>query len=86
MPRRIIYRPEFDADCAALGGIPAVQKVIAPLIESLIDGPISWGLLDLGTGIRFGRLKGVGAMPALTVTFRIDDDDDVEMLSVSAAP
>jgi hypothetical protein len=83
MPRRIIYRPEFDADCASLGGIPAVQNVIAPLVQSLEDGdPNAFGLLDTNRGIRWARLKAIGNMPSLAVTFRVDQDDDVEMISV----
>jgi hypothetical protein len=85
MPRRVIYRPEFDEDCELLGGIGAVQQVIAPLVQSLEEGdPNGFGYLVMPDGVRFVGIKAIGTMPRLIVTFRVDEDDDVIMLSVSA--
>lgn len=87
MPRRVMYHPDFDADCTLLGGITAVQSVIAPLVAALEDGADvgAFGLLlDVTTGIRWAAIKAVGGMAALIVTFEVDADDDVIMISVTA--
>ena len=85
MSRRVYYRPEFNRDAMLLGGIAAVQRVIAPIIQTLEEGdPTGFGLLDVGTSIRYASTRSVGNMPPLVVTFRIDEDDDVAMLSVTA--
>jgi hypothetical protein len=80
--RRIIYRPEFDADAERLGGIGLVQRVIDPLVEALTNDPYSFGLLNVATGIRYAATKRVGLVQPLIVTFSIDDDGDVFMESV----
>jgi len=84
MPRRVIYRPEFDDDCRLLGGIAAVQEVIDGLVAALEDGadPNAFGLLDVGTGVHYVPIKAVGQMPELLVALMIDEDDDAVMLSV----
>jgi len=85
MPRRIIYRPEFDEDTIPLGGIAAVQRVIAPLLQSLEEGdPTAFGFLEVNTGRRYAGIRAVGTMPALIVAFRVDGDNDVIMESVVA--
>jgi hypothetical protein len=81
MPRRIIYHPEFDGDCAVFGGIAAVQPIIDPLVNALETAPDLgvFSLLSVDTGFRYARLRSVGAMPELVAVFVEDEDGDIVM-------
>jgi hypothetical protein len=80
MARRVVYRLEFDADCAKLGGIAAVQQVIAPLVQSLEDGnPSIFSLFDVAAGKQYAPFRAIGSMPPLVVIFTLDDDGDAIM-------
>jgi hypothetical protein len=84
LARRIIYHPNFDADAIALGGIAAVQRVIAPLIAALEQDPHIFGLLDIASGLRWAALRAAEGMPRLLVTFIVDEDEDVILMSIGA--
>lgn len=82
--RRVIYTPAFDGDTIRLGGIARVQQVIDPLVDAVQRNPEAFSLLDVQTGIRYAVTRKIETMPALIITFTIDDDGDIIMLSVEA--
>ena len=78
---RVIYTPEFDASTIPLGGIAAVQAVIAPLVDVLERDPYVYALqtFSWGASFRYATTVAVGDMPALIVAYTIDADGDVLM-------
>ena len=83
MPR-VVYPPEFDRDCAPLGGVSAVNRVLGPLEDSLLKNPGAFGLLEVDSGIYYGHLKAAQGLPELMISFWVDGDGDVVMGAVKA--
>jgi hypothetical protein len=79
---RIYYHPNFDADAVHLGGIPLTQRLITPVIEILEHSPEAFGLLSVDSGVRYAIIRASRDVPELLLTFIIDADGDVMMMSI----
>jgi hypothetical protein len=77
---KVYFSPDFDAAAMSLGSIAKIDAVLAPFIDALQRNPYAFRLIENEwVRCRYGVTKPVGDVPALLVTFTIDDDGDVIM-------
>ena len=81
--REIRYDPAFETAVQSLGGYLLVDEALEPILESLYRHP--WGFSYIENDwirIRYAITKPTEHLPALFVTFRIEENNDVTLLHV----
>jgi len=77
---KVFYSPDFNDAAMALGGIAKIDAVLAPLFDALERNPYAFKVIENEwVRCRYGVTKPFGDIPALLVTFNIDDEGDVIM-------
>jgi hypothetical protein len=81
--REIRYDPAFEMAIQSLGGYLLVDEALEPILEGLYRTP--WGFSYIENDwirIRYAITKPTESLPALLMTFRIDENNDVTLLYV----
>ncbi|MEM9734953.1 MAG: hypothetical protein AAF903_15945 [Pseudomonadota bacterium] len=81
--RSIIESAEFSFQLKALGDYRAFDEVLSGVIEALVRNPYGFEIFESDLfSFRYIRTLARDSMPALIITFTIDEDKNVVLQAV----